>query len=240
MKEYWKIGELATLSGLTLRTLRYYDQIELFSPTQYTDSGHRLYTKSDLTKLHQILALKQIGLPLDDIRSIMTNKEKDFTINIIETQITRIKKDIQVQQNLLFELEHALKMIHHKKTISVEELTTLLGAMKIYQEKYFTKEQLDMMKNYYDQHDVNTLKEVEQEFKLVLEAIQLEKENGAPPNHSKVQTLAKQWSDIVYSFTGSDQDLKKQAETFHAENPDNSLQFGIDADLYRYIQKALK
>ncbi|WP_440896868.1 MerR family transcriptional regulator [Amphibacillus sp. Q70] len=240
MNEYWKIGELATLSGLTLRTLRYYDQIELFSPSQYTDSGHRLYTQSDLAKLHQILALKQTGLSLDDIRSIMTKKEKDLTINIIDTQIIRIKKDIQVQQSLLFELEHALKMLHRNQTMSVDELTTLLGAMKVYQEKYFTKEQVDMMKNYYDQYDEETLEATEQEFTMTLEAIQLEKENGTPPNNNKVQKLAKQWSDIVYSFTGYDQTLKKQAETFHAENPNNSLQFGIDAELYQYIQRALK
>ena len=36
MKEYWKVGEVAELTGLTIRTLRYYDQICLFSPSQYT------------------------------------------------------------------------------------------------------------------------------------------------------------------------------------------------------------
>ncbi|MBS4201725.1 MerR family transcriptional regulator [Bacillus sp. FJAT-49732] len=170
MKEYWKVGELATLTGLTIRTLRYYDQIDLFSPSQYTESGHRLYTKSDLSKLHQILALKQIGLSLEDIKSVITNKEKGSAtnINIIETQITRIKRDIQVQQDLLYELESALKTIRSKKLMSVEELTKLLGAMKMYQGKYFTKEQLDMMKNYYDQYDEDTLKEKEQEFRMIL------------------------------------------------------------------------
>lgn len=240
MKEYWKVGELATLTGLTIRTLRYYDQINLFSPSQYTESGHRLYTKSDLSKLHQILALKQIGLSLDDIKSVITNKEKDFATNIIETQITRIKRDIQVQQNLLYELESALKSIRGKKIMSVEELTKLLGAMKMYQKKYFTKEQLDMMKNYYDQYDENTLKEAEQEFRMILEKIQLEKENGTPPNSSKVQALAKKWGDIVYSFIGHDQDFRKQTEKFHAENPDNGLQFGMDTELYKYIQEALE
>ncbi|WP_081728119.1 MerR family transcriptional regulator [Halalkalibacter hemicellulosilyticus] len=240
MKESWKVGEIASLTGLTIRTLRYYDQIDLFTPSRYTDSGHRLYTKSDLSKLHQILALKQIGLSLDEIKSVITNKERGFATNIIETQITRIKKDIQVQQNLLCELESALKTIHSKKIMSVEELTKLLGAMKMYQEKYFTKEQLDRMKNYYDQSEEDTLKEAELEFRMLLEKIHLQKENGTPPNSSKVQALAKKWSDIVYSFTGHDQNLKKQMEKFHAENPNNGLQFGMDAELYQYIQEALE
>ncbi|MGE8206881.1 MerR family transcriptional regulator [Heyndrickxia sp. NPDC080065] len=240
MKEYWKVGELATLTGLTIRTLRYYDQIDLLSPSQYTESGHRLYTKTDLVILQQILALKQMGLSLDDIKTVIMNKEKGIAINIIESQITRIKSDIQVQQNLLYELESALKTIRSKKIMSIEELTKLLGAMKMYQGKYFTKEQLDMMKSYYDQYDEDTLKEVEQEFRIILEQIQFEKENGTPPKSSKVKALVEKWSDIVYSFTGYDQDLRKQTEKFHAENPDNSLQFGMNAELYKYIQEALE
>lgn len=240
MKEYWKVGEIASITGLTIRTLRYYDQIDLFSPSQYTESGHRLYTKSDLSKLHQILALKQIGLSLDDIKSVMRNKEKGSATNIIATQITRIKKDIEVQQNLLYELESALKTISSKKKMSVEELTKLLRAMKMYQEKYFTKEQLDKMKHYYDHYEEGALKEVEQEFRIILERIQSEKEKGIPPKNSKVQTLAKQWADIAYSFTRNDQDLRRQTEKFHAENPDNDLLFGMNAELYKYIQEALE
>ncbi|WP_077617475.1 MerR family transcriptional regulator [Litchfieldia sinesaloumensis] len=239
-KQHWKVGELAALTGLTIRTLRYYDQIDLFSPSQYTESGHRLYTESDLSKLQQILALKQIGLSLDDIKSVMTNNEKDFTAAIIETQITRIKDDIKVQQKLLFELESALETIRSKKTMSVEELTKLLGAMKMYQGGYFTKEQLDVMKTYYNQYDEDTLKEVQDEFKAILKKIQREKENGTPPTSNKVRVLAKKWGEIVYSFIGNDQELKKQTELFHSENPNNNLQFGMDAETYQYIQKALE
>src|SRR5690606_37621356 len=95
MKEYWKIGELASLTGLTIRTLRYYDQIDLLPPSQYTESGHRLYTKTDLALLQQILALKQMGFSLDDIKTVITNKEKGFAINIIESQITRCDRQVE-------------------------------------------------------------------------------------------------------------------------------------------------
>ncbi|MBP1968355.1 DNA-binding transcriptional MerR regulator [Virgibacillus natechei] len=240
MKEYWKVGELATLTGLTIRTLRYYDQIQLFSPSQYTESGHRLYTKPDLTNLQQILSLKQIGLSLDDIQAVIMNKEKNAATDIIETQIDRIKGDIQVQQKLLYELESALKTVRSKRVMSVEELTKLLGAMKMNQEKYFTKQQLDIMKSYYVQADEDTIKEVEQEFKVILKEIRLEKEKGTSPKNSKVQELAKKWSNIVYSFTGSDPDIQKQAEKFHAENPGNELQHGVDHQIYRYIEAALQ
>ena len=72
MKKIWKVGELAKITGLTVRTLRFYDQIGLFSPSEHSDAGHRLYNEADLSRLQQILSLKELGLTLEEIRSIVT------------------------------------------------------------------------------------------------------------------------------------------------------------------------
>lgn len=239
MKEYWKVGEIATLTGLTIRTIRYYDEIELFSPSEYTESGHRLYTKTDLAKLHQILALKQIGISLDEIKSILSNQGSNLAANIIETQIMRIKRDIHIQQNLLSELEQALQTVQHKQNMSVAELTKLLEAMKHYQDNYFTTEQLDKMKFLYEQYDEKDLKETEKKFSDILEEIRKEMTKGTPPNDNNVRILVNKWAEIVYSFTGNDQKLRQQTERYHADNPGNRLQFGMDKALYQYIQDAL-
>ena len=58
MKRNWKVGELAKQTGLTVRTLRFYDQIGLFSPSGKTESGHRLYDESDLSRLRRLYRLK--------------------------------------------------------------------------------------------------------------------------------------------------------------------------------------
>ncbi|WP_322972509.1 MerR family DNA-binding transcriptional regulator [Pseudalkalibacillus salsuginis] len=57
-EKYWKVGELARLSGLTIRTLRYYDQIGLFSPSGYSVAGYRLYNESDIFTLASNLGIK--------------------------------------------------------------------------------------------------------------------------------------------------------------------------------------
>lgn len=59
MSDYWSTGQLAALTGLSIRTLRYYDQIGLFSPSLYTEAGHRRYTSEDMQMLLQILVLKK-------------------------------------------------------------------------------------------------------------------------------------------------------------------------------------
>lgn len=63
----WKVGRLAEASGLTVRTLHHWDTIGLLSPSRRTTGGHREYTEDDLVRLHQVLALRDLGLSLDSI-----------------------------------------------------------------------------------------------------------------------------------------------------------------------------
>ncbi|MEU5210418.1 MerR family transcriptional regulator [Streptomyces sp. NPDC020742] len=63
----WKVGQLATASGLTVRTLHYWDTIGLLSPSRRTAGGHREYTEADLGRLYQVLALRDLGLSLETI-----------------------------------------------------------------------------------------------------------------------------------------------------------------------------
>lgn len=239
MKGHWKVGEVAELAGLTIRTLRYYDQICLFSPSQYTESGHRLYTKADLERLQPILSLKQMGMSLEEIQLLLSNPEKQTVAEILQTQISRVKKEIEVQQKLVAELENALSAAHSNRTLSISELTKLMEALKMNKEKYFSKQQLDTMESRYENADKQLLKQAEQEFNGLIKEIRLEKEKGASPSDKKVQDLAKKWNDIVNAFSEDDRTFRKQAEHFHAENPGNELQYEIDGELYQFINKAL-
>lgn len=239
MKTYWKVGELAAMTGLTIRTLRYYDKINLFSPSCHTASGHRLYSTEDLNVLQQILGLKQLGLTLDDIKSIMTQKEDNLTESILKTQINKVKQDIEAQQLLLQELELALASVRLKSGMTAADTAKLLNAMKHARSQYFTPEQMERMVAYYNTLDKTVLKHNEHVFEHLMSEIRNEWQNGTPPTERKVRKLAKQWNDMVYAFTNYDPELQKQAEKFHQDHPGHSLQFGITPEIYQYIQKAL-
>lgn len=72
IEQVWKVGELATTSGLTVRTLHHYDRIGLVRPGARTSSGHRLYSEADVQRLYQVLALRQLGLGLEKIAQVLT------------------------------------------------------------------------------------------------------------------------------------------------------------------------
>ncbi|RED64698.1 MerR family transcriptional regulator [Cohnella lupini] len=143
MKKTWKVGELAKLTGLTIRTLRYYDQIRLFSPSGFSDSGHRLYNEADISRLHQILALKELNLTLEEIASVLLG-ESYSPIEVVSEQIKRIQENIRIEQKLLGELEYVLGLMNARESVSVEEFTKLLQLMKKSEEKFFAEKKSNM------------------------------------------------------------------------------------------------
>ncbi|MBM7563968.1 MerR family transcriptional regulator [Paenibacillus sacheonensis] len=146
MKQTWKVGELAKLTGLTVRTLRFYDGIGLFSPSSLSDSGHRLYNEADIARLHQILALKELNLSLDEVRDVLTGGEFS-PADIVAQQTSRVKETIRVQQKLLGELEHVSSLMASKESLSVNDFIGLLQTMKKSHEKHFFERKKSMENN---------------------------------------------------------------------------------------------
>lgn len=65
------VHEVCELSGISRRTLQYYDEIGLLPPSALTEGGYRLYGDEALERLWRILFYKQLGLPLDDIKTLL-------------------------------------------------------------------------------------------------------------------------------------------------------------------------
>jgi DNA-binding transcriptional MerR regulator len=141
MNRYWKVGDLAKLTGLTVRTLRFYDQIGLFSPSGQTGTGHRLYNEADLARLQQIVSLKELGLSLEEIKSVLAG-EQISPLDIVTLQMARIKEQIELQRKLLVQLERVSRLMQGKAPLTVEDFTSLLQAMKMGHEKLIVERRM--------------------------------------------------------------------------------------------------
>ncbi len=83
----WRVGDLAALTGLSIRTFHHYDQIGLLQPSTRTAGGHRQYSPEDVAKLALIVVLRRAGLPLSEIRTALDNRTEDFDLaGLIEQQ----------------------------------------------------------------------------------------------------------------------------------------------------------
>lgn len=65
------IGELAERTGLSLRTIRHYDEIGLLKPSGRTEGGFRLYSTDDLSRVMLIRRMKPLGFPLEDMAELL-------------------------------------------------------------------------------------------------------------------------------------------------------------------------
>ena len=90
------VHEVADLTGITIRTLHYYDEIGLLKPTMVTDSKYRLYTDDDLSRLQEILFFREVGFALKEIKSLLASPNYDRTkalkrhLDILQAQKERI------------------------------------------------------------------------------------------------------------------------------------------------------
>lgn len=70
-QQFYGTGEFARLTAVSVRTLRFYDQIGLLVPSGRTEAGYRRYSTADLLRLQQILVLKFLGFGLDEIKHVL-------------------------------------------------------------------------------------------------------------------------------------------------------------------------
>ena len=71
------VKELSDRTGISVRTLHYYDEIGLFCPTDKSEAGYRLYDDKALETLRQILFFREFDIPLKEIKKIMDNPALD-------------------------------------------------------------------------------------------------------------------------------------------------------------------
>ncbi|MBE9917589.1 MerR family transcriptional regulator [Paenibacillus donghaensis] len=70
-KPLLSVKDIVRITGVTTRTLQYYDKINLFKPTHFTENGYRLYDRSSIAKLQMILFLKEMDFSLKEIADIL-------------------------------------------------------------------------------------------------------------------------------------------------------------------------
>ncbi|MBQ7360193.1 MAG: MerR family transcriptional regulator [Lachnospiraceae bacterium] len=94
------VNEVSKLTGVSVRTLHYYDQIGLLSPSDVTESGYRLYDEEALERLQLILLFRELEFPLKDIAAILNSSDFDRN-RALEQQIELLTLKKEHIENLL-------------------------------------------------------------------------------------------------------------------------------------------
>lgn len=148
------VKDVSEITGISIRTLRYYDEIGLLKPTELTEAGYRLYDNKALEKLQEIMFFRELEIPLIDIKKIMDNpnydkerallaqksllEQKRNRLNGIIELITDVMKGVNTMSFGAFGNEEVQKMVNHTFSCmskeSLDEQVQKYGSMEKYKE----------------------------------------------------------------------------------------------------------
>lgn len=144
------VKEVAGLTGISVRTLQYYDEIGVFKPTCVTEAGYRLYDEDSLNTLQQILFFKELDFSLKEIKSIMENPDFDKTEifkrqkGLLKEKRDRLNRLLDLLEKLErgeacmsfgeFDLSEYLEVLEQFRQENAEEIVKQWGSMEKFDE----------------------------------------------------------------------------------------------------------
>jgi MerR family transcriptional regulator, thiopeptide resistance regulator len=241
----WKVGELAARTGLTVRTLHHYDAIGLLSPSgRRTESahgsGHRLYTAADVTRLHQIICLKQLGFSLEQVKEYMTRADYDPR-EVIRLHLAKVRQQAAELAELGDRLESLSRTLDSADAVSPDTFLETIEVMTMI-EKYYTPEQLQQLEDRRKQGGPEMEEAIQkgpQMWADLFADVQTAIDAGADPAGPKGKELAERWLALVTGFTGGDPGIFASLRKMY-QNEDNVA--GMDTKAMQptsdFIEKA--
>ena len=131
----FRIGVFSKMNRVTVKTLRYYDQIGLLCPCRVDEAtGYRYYSGSQIQLLHKILALKQIGFSLHEIvKTMARDVSTDEMIKHLEIKQLEISQNIESERKKLRQIQSYLKILkqeeaHMDYNVILKELPSVIVA----------------------------------------------------------------------------------------------------------------
>jgi len=206
-RSFYHTSEFAQKASVSVRTLRYYDKMRLLSPSQYTESGYRLYTDNDLLRLQQILALKFLGFSLQEIQQCLqigpSILQESLALQKAMMQERRTQLDTVIQA-----ITEAQELLQANK-LNWDSLLHVIQVLQMtqnkeWQDKYFTPEQRQQIaergKNWSeeDQHVIT------QQWNAAFAELKRLVATGQDPAGPEAQALVTQWKALVGAFTHGD------------------------------------
>jgi DNA-binding transcriptional MerR regulator len=117
----YTVKKLASLSGVSVRTLHYYDEIGLLSPAFLGGNGYRYYEDEQLLRLQQILFYRELDVELKSIQSILDDPDFDH-ISALKSHQLRLMNELERKQQLISNIAKTIEQLKGNQKMNNEEL----------------------------------------------------------------------------------------------------------------------
>ena len=224
---------------MSVRALHHYDEIGLLVPTLRTPSGHRLYQQSDVERLQQIQSLRVMGIPLDEVKRLLDGAEMTPR-KVIDLHLARLHEHIALQNRLAERMETLATHMDRVEAPSIDDLCQIIQAMTT-TEKYFTAEQLEVLRDRRTSITEEHMKEVRDSWNEIIPKVRNAMAANVDPTSPEILAIAKRWKALVEEFTGGDPKIAEAVKTMYQhEGPVLQQQLGEvpTQEMFVYMSKA--
>ena len=226
-----KVGELAALANLTVRTLHHYDGIGLLRPSARSDAGYRLYDRDDVARLHRIQALRAFGLSLADI-ALTLDSPAGSPLAIVDRQLEALETRMAEARRLRDQLLRVRAQLVQGSAPDLSTwLTTLENTMDMINvyERYFTKEELERL-------PMVRSDAAQAQWQAMVEQVRGLIESQVPPNSDGAKAFALRWLQTFDRDTGGDAALQAKLNAMVEREQDA---VGMPAQIFGYVKAAV-
>lgn len=235
------IKEVTKQTGITVRTMRYYDQIGLLHPAGKTEGGHRLYGEREIKKLQEIQFLKTLGFGLQEIKEMLADENRDWFVGL-QNQLGYISKEKERLAEIEGTLRGALNEIRLKGNIDLSNIQKLiqlyqqnLDKKTVYLNQIFDEDEsklLDQLPNI-NSGDPETLE-------WIALMAQLEKHMPKGVSSPEIQRVVKRIHEKEQeTFGGNEEFIEKLWDVRKSPQKSKSAGFyPIDSELLAFFEEA--
>lgn len=221
----YTISEFARRTGLTVRTLRFYEEVNLLVPKNFNDAGHRLYGIDELTTLQQIQSLKFIGYSLQEIQQLLqestppSSESFEASLSMQHKLLTEKRDEIDRAKNAIETMQLLLQQGHE---LNWSIVSPLLHSMKN------EEEHKEWMKEYFSDDLVNKMynlsKEERQsldiEWMNLLAKLKTLVKNNVSPQSDEAKAVLLELIDLVFKYVDEEEFTKGLEENYEEISKD--------------------
>lgn len=235
-RRFYSTGRFAQRASVSVRTLRFYDRVGLLVPSERTDAGYRMYTDEDFPRLQEVLALKFLGLSLDEIKRCLAAGPRRLQASLGQQKAMMREKRAQLDA-ILQAIEEAERLLQAEPS-SFESVVRVIEVIQMQQQndwvhKYLTPEQQETLqqlseKAYSDEARQKLAargpwteedqQRASEQWDWIASELKRLVATGADPAGEEAQAWASRFNGLISAFTQNDSEIEAGLQTWWQEH----------------------
>ena len=240
----YTVKKLSDLAGVSVRTLHYYDEIGLLSPSQVSANGYRLYDEAALLRLQQILFYREIGLQLTQIKDILDSPDFDLLValrshrSVLQGKMDRLQRLVSTVDSTIMHLVGEVDMNKKRlfEAFDEEKQKEYERSARLQYGPDTVNESIKRWGSYTQAQKDKIVEEGNQVYSDLVAAIEAGKSSQA----AEVQAILERWHTHLQYFYEPTLEILRGLGELYNSNPDFVAKFKqLHADLPEYLEEAI-